>query len=266
MKLVNNIIEYQSIVKKYRQKGVRSNDYLQQEVIELIKRDALFANCYNNNAFLFVKNDVGIRLYYYINDLNEIANLSKYKDLVTEVLFRAEIPQEEINYLIACGMSINLRRDLYSTTSENIHLSLNVKEVYVRYAESLSDIIFACNLFNSIFDKYSGDYIPTTSYQVLLDKRQILLAIDSNGGYLGAFHYTIEKNVNWVSHIAVLPEFRGKGVANALLNEFIRITNNGPKTKYMLWVQNKNNAAIQMYQKMGFKYVNRSTLSLIKTI
>lgn len=266
MKIVTNIIEYQSIIKKYRQKGVRSNDYIQQEVPKLIKDYALFAKCYNNNAFIFVKNNVGIRLYYYINDLDETVDLSGYKDLVTEVLFRGEIPQEEINYLIACGMSINLRRDLYCTTYENIHLSSNVKDIFVRYAESLSDVEFACNLFNSTFDKYSGDYISDASYHVLLDKRQILLAIDSNGKYLGAFHYTIEKNINWVSHIVVLPEFRGRGVAIALLKEFVRITNNGPNTKYMLWVQHKNSAAIQLYQKMGFKYVNRSTISLIKII
>ena len=45
MKQVNNISEYQAIVEKYGQKGVRSNDYIQQEAADLILRDALYVDC-----------------------------------------------------------------------------------------------------------------------------------------------------------------------------------------------------------------------------
>ena len=69
MKQVANISEYQAIVEKYGQKGVRSNDYIQQEAVDLILRDALYVDCYGKNAFFFVKKEIGMRMYYYINDL-----------------------------------------------------------------------------------------------------------------------------------------------------------------------------------------------------
>ena len=38
-----------------------------------------------------------------------------------------------------------------------------------------------------------------------------------------------------------------------------------PKTRYSLWVQQKNEAAVKMYQSIGYKYAGKSTISLLKT-
>lgn len=90
MKLLTNISEYNEIVERYRVKGCLSNDYIQQAAANLIVRDALFADCKEKNVFLFVKKDVGMRMYYYINDVTEGADFNHYQDVVVEILFRGE--------------------------------------------------------------------------------------------------------------------------------------------------------------------------------
>ena len=60
---------------------------------------------------------------------------------------------------------------------------------------------------------------------------------------------------------------RGKGVGKALVDAFVERNQNPEKkekTRYQLWVQRQNEAAVKMYQNKGFKYINKSTISLIK--
>ena len=39
---------------------------------------------------------------------------------------------------------------------------------------------------------------------------------------------------------------------------------NNNKVRFSLWVQQQNQTAINMYQKKGFRYVNKSTISMLK--
>ena len=69
--------------------------------------------------------------------------------------------------------------------------------------------------------------------------------------------------------MAVVEKYRGQGVGQALLDTFVEWNSNiepelKPKSRYMLWVQAQNAAAVGMYQKKGFKYMNKSTISMIK--
>lgn len=269
MRQVANILEYQAIVEKYGQKGVCSNDYIQKDASDLIACDKLFVDCYEKNAFLFVKKDVGMRLYYYINDLEETADFSQYNDLVTEILFRGELPQIEIEYFTKCGFRVNLVRDqyagMYKDLAENITFSSVVK---VEEAKSYTAVETACKLFNDSFDKLSGDFIPASEYQNLLDTGNILIAWNADmTSFLGALHQVKEGVVNVIGHVAVMKHARGKGVGKALVDAFVERNQNPEKkekTRYQLWVQRQNESAVKMYQNKGFKYINKSTISLIK--
>lgn len=59
MKQVANISEYQAIVEKYGQKGVRSNDFIQKYASDLIACDKFFVDCYEKNAFFFCEEGCG---------------------------------------------------------------------------------------------------------------------------------------------------------------------------------------------------------------
>ncbi len=266
MKQLFNIFEYTAIVEKYNQKGCFSNDYIQQEAADLIIHNALFAECYEKNAFLFVKKEAGMRMYYYLNDLQEKADFSELSDIVIEILFRKDIPLQEVDYFLSCGFKQNLIRDQYCGVYKD--MAMNVKfigGVVIEPAKSLTAVKTACELFNSSFDKLSGDYIPEQAYSYLLQNGNIICAWDSSKQhFLGALHQIKEKNVNWISHVAVCPHARGKGVGKALVDAFVEWNKDGDKTRYMLWVQRQNEPAVRMYVKKGLKYLNKSTISLIK--
>ena len=269
MKLVANISEYQAIVEKYGQKGVRSNDYIQKDASDLIARETLYADCYDKNAFLFVKKDVGMRVYYYLNDLAELADFSQYSDLVTEILFRRELPQIEIEYFINCGFRVNLVRDQYAGMYKDLVYNCTlVPGVITELANNIDQVKTACELFNDSFDALSGDFIPESAYEGLLLSNSILIAWDIKKKTIyGALHQVKEGSVNVIGHVAVIKEARGRGVGKALIDTFVEWNKNNEnteKTRYQLWVQRQNEAAVKMYQNKGFKYINKSTISLIK--
>lgn len=269
MKKLLNISEYKEILEKYHQKGGLSNDFLHSTAEDLINNGALFANLYDRNAFLFVKKDVGMRMYYYINDMEERADFSEYEDLVTEIIFRGELPHAELEFLSRCGFRLNIVRDQYSGIYRDLIENITfVPGVMVEKAQTLLAVQDACELFNNSFDRLSGDFISEREYNNLLDSGSILIAWNADKSeFLGALHQVKEGSINVIGHVAVMKHARGHGVGNALLDTFVewnKNPENTEKTRYQLWVQRKNEAAVRMYQNKGFKFVNKSTISLIK--
>jgi len=267
MKKVETFLEYQAIAERYGHKGARSNDYIYRQAADLIIHNQLFSLCGERNAFLFVKKDVGMRVYYYLNDFAETIDISGYGDLVTEILFRGDVPQEEVDYLARRGFRLNIVRDQYAAMYQDLQPNLgnDVQGVRIALAENMEDVEWACELFNQSFDRLSGDFIPAEMYPLLRQEHSILLAQDEvSGMLLGALHQSKEQGVNWISHVAVVKGARGSGIGSALVDAFIRRNMATDRTRYMLWVQRQNEAAVKMYKNKGFKYINKSTLSLIK--
>lgn len=265
---VNSYSQYLEIAQSFKKIGCKSNDYLQVEASDLISKGKLFEYCFGNNAFLFVEKDGFYRMYYYLNDLKKPIETDGI-DMVVEILFRGDISsiENEIVFLEECGFKKNLIRDQYAGKySDFIKPSVLMgNDIVITDAENISEIEWACNLFNGAFDKWSGDYLSPTVYRTLLEKGSIIMAKDLRGGLLGALHQTIDKGVAWISHVAVDENARGKGVGKALMESFVERNNVDEKSRYMLWVQRQNEVAVNMYSKKGFKYINKSTISLIKT-
>lgn len=268
---IDTYSDYQSLIEQYASVKRYTNDYIQTEVADLIVHERLYECHTSSNLFLLVKKDfgqngIGYRVYYYIGDVEEIADFSENKNLVTEIIFRGEkcYPQGEIDYFGKCGFSINLKRDQYCGMYKDLQPSEVREDISVGYAQNNEEIRMACRLFNASFDALSGDYISELWYEALLANNQIIIAKDNNHHFLGALHQTIDKGVAWISHVAVMPEARGKHVGQALLNAFVENNYTTEKQRYMLWVQQKNEVAVNMYIKKGFKYLNKSTISLIK--
>ena len=266
---IDSFIQYKDIVDKYCKKGVLSNNYIQNEVADLIIHDALSVDQYTSNVFFYVQKEAGKRLYYYINDLKEDADFNAYDDLVIEILFRNNaLPSEEIDYFLRKGFRINVVRDQYSGVYKNLEsASCPAPEIKVETAHSVSEVEKACLLFNSSFDALSGDYIPENKdmYEYLRAYQHILIAYNStNMQFLGALHQDWHNSINIISHIAVKPSARGKGVGKALMDAFVERNHKSEDTRYMLWVQQQNEAAVKMYRNKGFQFVNKSTISLIK--
>lgn len=268
LKKVESFSRYQEIADLYKQRGCASNDYIQREAADLIAHDSLYEYCGEKNVFLLVKKDDFWRLFFYLNDFEEILTLEG-EVLETEILFRNNLgePSDVVAYLERCGFKRHLVRDQFAGIYKDLLHDWVNDEILVQPAQTLAGVQCAFELFNQSFDKYSGDYVSPEVYERLLTTGSVLLAWNRYEGkskFLGALHQTVENNVAWISHLAVMESARGRHVGQALLDAFVKLNMVTEKSRYMLWVQHENEAAVSMYEKKGFKYVGKSSLSMIK--
>lgn len=265
---LTDISQYLDVVDRYRRERCVTNDYLQNRAAHLVEQGLLYADCHEHNAYLFEQKESCSRMYYYLNNLAENDGINAPDGVVAvEILYRGEehFPVAERDFLVSNGFSQHLIRDQYAATFKDLTpAGLGNGDVKVRHTSDIDEVDWACKLFNRTFDHYSGDFIPQQDCQALADDNRILIATDIEGNRLGALHQTIERNVAWISHVAVVPEARGRHAGQALLDAFVDNNHNSDKSRYMLWVQQQNAPAVAMYQKKGFKYINKSSLSLIR--
>lgn len=262
---IENFTRYQEIIERYGIRDCMTNDYIQREAAELIVHDSLFECCGERNAFLLVKKDGFWRVYYYLNDLDEKLILDD-EELITEILFRGNMgePAEQVKYLESCGFKRNLIRDQYFAKYTSLTPPVFISGIKIETVTNVEDAIWAINLFNASFDKWSGDFIPQVMAPFLVKDNAILVAKDLEGNRLGALHLEKKSGVMWLNHVAVTEVSRGKGVGLGLVEAYIEQGHVDDNSRYQLWVQRANTPAIKLYQKKGFTYINKSTLSMIK--
>lgn len=268
IKKIESFSRYQKIVEHYGQKGCVSNDYIQREVANLIANNSLYEYCGEKNNFLLVKKNGFWRVYFYLNDFDEILSIQG-ELLETEILFRNSLgePTEVVSYLEQCGFKRHLVRDQYAGIYKDLLPASINEEIIVQPAQTLMSVQGAFDLFNQYFDKYSGDYVSPEVYERMLANESILLALhkqDDESRFLGALHQTVENNIAWVSHLAVKVSARGQHVGKALLDAFVERNMLNEMSRYMLWVQHHNPTAVYLYKTKGFKYLGKSSLSMIK--
>ena len=173
--------QYCQLVERYNRKGRLTNDYLQNNVADLIVYGRLYAICGQDNILLLVQKDCFSRLYYYLNNVDELMPLPE-RELVTEILFRGEnAPEAEVQWLEKMGFRKNLVRDQYFAKYASLSRPVSIGGLNIGIATSDEDALWAIKLFNASFDKWSGDYIPETMAGLLLQKNTILMAKDFNG-------------------------------------------------------------------------------------
>ena len=257
--------QYCRLVEQYNRKGRLTNDYLQNGVEDIIKCGRLSAVAGQDNLFILVQKEGFYRLYYYINNIDETLSLPQ-GEFVSEILFRSiqGEPRDQVLFLENCGFKQHIRRDLLFAKYSDLTPPVEQSDIYIGAAQSLDDVKWAAELFNSTFDKWSGDFISPAEYTEMLNDGAVLLAKDLQGTLLGAFESSVEKGINWLRHFAVANAARGRGVGKALFDAVIEKGHIDDNTRYMLWVQHQNKVALNLYEKKGFSSMGKSTLSMIK--
>lgn len=257
--------EYLDLVGKFNRKGSLSNNYLQSSFPKLIEDKELFKIEGENNLFILQKKDGFYRLYYTINDTAEILRLPD-GPLTTEIIFRksARVSGVETDYLKKLGLKEHLIRDQYSGIYNKLHKPSPLHSgIRIYKTSELEDASWAFGLFNEVFDRLTGDYVSPEDYSEIMEKGDLILA-EKDGILAGALHQTIISNVAWISHVAVGKEARGQQIGRLLVDYFVENNRVSDKSRYMLWVQNQNAPAVNMYLKKGFVPTGKSSLSMIK--
>lgn len=263
---IQSIEHYKFLLANCEVKGVLTNNYMMPNEVEdhLVNGMLKYVKT-EHNLFLLVNKGNCYRVYYYIFDLTETVNLPAGSNYAIEILYRGEkfYPQQVIDYWQICGFKINLIRDFYIGKATDMVMCDIESDVKVMLAETVEEVKFALNLFNSSFDPYTGDFIDEDEIPTLLDERSISVAKRSDD-LLGACHAYEKSKVMYLGHLAVTENARGKRVSRLLMQEMIERLRRDDKTRYSLWVQRNNNVAVSLYETLGYKYSNKSTISLLK--
>jgi len=267
MNLIKDIESLDHLMQKYFVKNTITNNYvLIAAYHHLIEDQKLYFTTSPSNLCILVKKADFYRLYYYINNQDELIDFENDSSVVMEILYRGEThkPTEIISYWEKCGFKPHLTRDNLIASYSQLIIPID-KPAYleIKHAETEAEINFTKELIESTLDKYTGDILTYEEVSTFVKNRNVLCAYWA-GKLSGILQFEIKNNMVWLGHIAVDSEFRGKGIAKELVKAYIQTNVSQPGTKYQLWVIQNNIGATALYYKFGFVYNNKSSASMIK--
>lgn len=148
---------------------------------------------------------------------------------------------------------------------KNKELSINVAHSAIRIesAKSENELLYAKRLMEENLDLYTGDQLTMEEIQYFANKICLYIAYDGEQP-CGMLQADLKNGVFWLGHIVVETNYRGKGIATALVDHYLNAGIRLNCNQFQLWVIQDNVPAINLYKKYGFNYMNRSTCSMLK--
>lgn len=263
---IKDILKLNELIDKFFVSKTLTNCYLSNDYFsgQIEKNNLTFINT-ESNLFLLIRKDGFYQLYYYINCLDEKVSLTMDYPVSMEILYRGEKnkPNQIFDYWTLNGFKNHLKRDnLIAMYSEIPLVDFTDPNVVLRYA-CLDDADKLHSVYLSSFDPFTGDMLSRDDIQYRINSKQIISAYSENE-LCGFLEFEVKNSIVWLNHIAILENFRGKGISNYLVSEYVRTNKLNDNTKYQLWVIQDNIAAVNLYSKFGFRYNNKSTASMLK--
>jgi ribosomal protein S18 acetylase RimI-like enzyme len=74
-------------------------------------------------------------------------------------------------------------------------------------------------------------------------------------GLVAGYNNNMDNKTGYISILALLQEYRGKGLANKLVETFLENSKKKEMEKVVLFTHSTNKAAINLYKKLGFYVV-----------
>lgn len=268
MKKLADFAELQSLLKPYEEGAAYTNQYmLPDELKEHINKGKLHFHNDDNCLLLLVDRGEFYRAYYYLKSVEYDFSVSFDKPIVQEILYRGprRFPQEEVQFWNKSGFENYIGRDCYFLKPPDEPQSLFKEEshVTVDYLSRDGYILDAQNMIIDYLDTYTGDML---SYDDLRNyaMRSELYGVFIHDKLAGILQAELKNKVFWLGHMVVKSEFRGLGLSKVLLKKYLQDGMQRNCRQFQLWVINDNKPAVALYKNHGFKYLNKSTLSLLK--
>lgn len=222
--------------------GISTNCTLSADSMkELIAKKQLWYYSWDGGLLLFIENGDIFSLYYYLLDDKVLPALSWPKKVVLEIPFRPKADKSIISFWEKIGFKNMFTRVRLVHTTQELEKQVEIP--------SRVEAQEAYSLLLSCFDVDTG-CIPSVE-QLEKDAMNGLLLSrrDKEGQLIALLQVQPKRRVAELHHLAVLPEYRGEGLAKALIQEFIECF--GDKT-LQLWVREDYAVARHIYEKNGF--------------
>ncbi len=154
----------------------------------------------------------------------------------------------------------------FSPYLERKRLTMPMAEAFVTKGKlSFADESHAEEIMQMMKESFEPYTSALPSRETLLDSiraNEVLAEID-NGELLGFLRFGWEKKNSVLWQIAVKDKARGKNIGNRLVQSWLWQVN-GEALRCQLWVRTDNEAALHMYEKVGFMPDGRVAPVLIK--
>ena len=266
MKRVENLEVIDWLLETFMLSGTITNNYLlKDEYTRHIAMGNLFIDIDDHNAFIYLRRNGFYRVYYLINQEDQIFSFNSLQPLVLEILYRGEknFPQNAKNFWELSGFQPHLSRDAYFLKNTSSNEILDLRPSQVIKAHSSEHISFTKRLIDEYLDLYTGDNLSLEQIESFVSKGLVYLAL-VDGQMAGILQADHKNGIFWLGHLVVDPAFRGKGVAQKLLKYYLNEGVIAKCNQFQLWVIKENEAAVGLYKKHGFNYLNKSTFSMLK--
>lgn len=267
MRKIENLENLSGLLEAFSKKGTITNNYLLIDSYkDLILNEQLFYSETSSNLCFLVEKGGFFRLYFHINNRDELFDFESGKPVTMEIIYRGEKnkPVGVIEYWENHGFKQHIVRENMGASFNQITLpDKNNHSVKIKLADNDKEIEFSKEIFEKTFDPFTGDILTLEETAHFALSKNLFVAYYEDR-LCGALQFEIKNNVVWIGHIAVSSDCRGKGVANELVNSYILSNASQPGTRYQLWVMQDNPGAIGLYKKFGFNFANKTSASMLK--
>lgn len=267
IEIIFDIHVYNKLLEKYTLKDTLTNNYLMAEQVSLLieNKNLTFLEG-TKNLFFFAEQLNAIQIYYLLNDLEEQIELPIHLTFMMEIVYRGQSkrPLEVLDFWNKNNFKTHLTRDNYSLVYKSKPESVKTNpQIDLSLAQAEEESGYIHQLFSKALDTYTGDQKSFDEIKKYVRSGLILVARVENQ-LCGALQFEWKSNNCWLRHIVVDGQFRGQGIANTLVDYYIKSNKKTDQTRYQLWVIDDNLAAVSLYKRFGFIYAGKSTVSMLK--
>lgn len=270
MLLINSHQQLEDLLEAYSASFKWSNNYMLLEELKVyLQAEKLFLLQKSMESLvLLVQRDSFYRLYYQTNLLEEIQSFAIDQAVVQELIYRGPkfYPQEEVEAWRQLGFEVHMGRDNYFLNSKGL-VSADLEDSedlsWVKPIEGEADLLKADEMIRTYLDRYTGDILSMEELRGFSADGD-LLGIYVENKLAGLVQGEFKNKVYWLGHMVVDKDYRGQRLSTKLLKAYLLKGLSLNCLQFQLWVLRDNEPALGLYKKYGFKYLNKSTISLLK--
>ncbi len=246
MKKINDFSEVSPLVLKYFKRGVETNNFLTPADYKAeIAEGRLYFKEADGNLYLYLKREGFWQIFFYI--LNPESTVPE----ISERLI-VEMGERQCTIAEANGFSAVMKRTQLKLTAPETAMPEGVERADC--AEAVYELL------KGAFNQYTGN-LPSLTQIAAECREGLIFSVKADGKIVGALRSESTKASAKIKHLAVCPEFRGKGFAGMLTKAFLA-ENAGKKCS--VWTGTDNEPAKKLYKSHGFTEDENKTTVYVK--
>lgn len=250
---INTLSQYKEAVAAAKGAGFRLTNcyFLPQALTQKIEGGKLFLEPIPGGLLILEDEGSFLRCFYYLSDRELPQPLRPQRELVLEYPYREPLEETDALHLRAIE-ELGFRRSRRSAQLTAAAAELRIPETAPADTASASDAEGILTLLQATFDpRYA--YFPTEQALLASIAAGDVWVVREGETPIAVLCSCREKQYAQLQHLAVAPEYRGRGIAARLLAQYHRHYRQSV-LGFRHWVDTDNAPAIALYQRFGYRF------------